>query len=1082
MSQLLETILSTQFFYSVFRVTTPILFASLGSLIAARAGVTNIGLEGCMLFSALAGVITSAITQSAFVGLLCAVLCGMLLSLVIAYFALELKTDIILAGTAINLFASGGTIFILYLFTGDRGVSTSLKSMILPSVDLPLIRNIPILGDIISGQNILTYLAFIAVAVIYVLLYRTKLGLRIRSVGENPSSAASVGIKVKRVQYIAMAICGILCGLGGAYMSMAYLPWFSKDMVAGRGFIALAAQTMGASMPVKTMFSALLFGVADTLSNSMQKFQIPGEFIQMIPYVSTIIGLCIYSRSKVTEGKKMKKRDSRALSILLAVVMVVSLLVPSSMSFAAESETTITILHTNDTHGAGAEVSKSAFSYAQIATLAQEITPRPILLDAGDIVEGGVFASETEGLFSINAMRMIGYDAVTLGNHEFNRFRSETISRLTDASGDGLLGKPIALVNANVTGAADLETLPAYTILEREGIRVGVFGLTTTSTKGTANPNYCKGLEFENSVAAAQRTVDAINALPAAEKPHVIVGLVHLGFEGSKNGSDDDFSNAVAANVDGIDLIIDGHAHQVMLGEGAEATNAQTVNGTKIVSTGSSLGNIGKVEITVTANGTVSSVVSSGYTAGEDAIEEEATVKAYLDRVVDSVNNKLGQTFASTEYTLYGGKYANGSTEAQICRRGETNLISLIADAKKYACEQVIADAGDALAEFELDGLSVVAMQCGGGVRNSISAGDITYRDVSNLYISGGTTGGGYYVKTKGSVVWEIVEWGLSCLIEQDAETGAIIADGNTHGRFPNFAGLRYSYDITQPGSTPTNWDGTGEMTMGSRVTGIWLDDGTEITKDSDQWLVLVTSEYEMSGGDNYYCLQNAKERGDLVVISENGPSYDVATVQYIEKLYNETGTVYYPLQSGRIMQTGGVYTKETFQSVITLKTTEETLAGQRVSMYANYGLAGGAAWESLGSYTTNQEGQITLSLKNGPQELKAVVEQDGVSYESVMYVDNYAGLLNSTHSFTLPEVAAEPEAPVETPAEAPVTPATPAEEKPTGEIAYVVVPGDNLTRIANRYGTTWQVLAKYNKLKNPNLIYPNQIILIPAA
>jgi simple sugar transport system permease protein len=307
MKVLFDVIFSTAFGYAILRVTTPILFAALGALVSDRAGVTNIGLEGIMLSSALAGVIVSALTGSAWIGLLAAVIVGILIGLFMAYFALNLKTDIILTGIAINLMASGGTIFVLYLVAHDKGISTSLNSKIMPSVALPLIKDIPVLGPILSGHNILTYFSLIAVLLVYILLYKTPLGLRIRAVGESPNAADSVGISVNKVRYIALGISGALAGFGGAYLSMGYVSWFSTNMTAGRGFIALAAEAMGRGMPLGTFLTSLLFGFADALSNSLQSLRIPAEFVQMIPYVATLLGLVIYATQEKSKIEKAKR-------------------------------------------------------------------------------------------------------------------------------------------------------------------------------------------------------------------------------------------------------------------------------------------------------------------------------------------------------------------------------------------------------------------------------------------------------------------------------------------------------------------------------------------------------------------------------------------------------------------------------------------------------------------------------------------------------------------------------------------------------------------------------------------------------
>jgi len=304
MENILRIICSTEFFYSIFRVTTPILLAALGAMITSRAGVVNIGLEGIMLFSALAGVVTSAWTQSAAVGLLAAILVGVLISALMAYVMLVLRSDITLTGFAVNALGSGCTVFLLYVICNDKGISSSLASKVLPKVNLPLIQDIPFVGKVLSGHNIMTYVAFLLIIVIYWLVNKPPLGLRIRAVGENPHAAESVGIKVTRIQLIAMLISGVLAGMAGAYMSMGYVSWFARDMMAGRGFIALAAQQLGQGTVVGSMLASLAFGAADSLANNLQALRLPSEFVQSIPYAVTIVGLVIYSASK-------KRREQR---------------------------------------------------------------------------------------------------------------------------------------------------------------------------------------------------------------------------------------------------------------------------------------------------------------------------------------------------------------------------------------------------------------------------------------------------------------------------------------------------------------------------------------------------------------------------------------------------------------------------------------------------------------------------------------------------------------------------------------------------------------------------------------------------
>lgn len=301
-----EIIFSADFLFVVLRVTTPILFAALAVTVAARSGIFNIAVEGMMLFSALVGVIFSAKFQNPWIGIIFALIIGAMLGLSLGFMVLKLKTDAILAGVAINLMASGGTIFLLYLVSGDRGVSSSLKSLPLPNITLPIIENIPFLGTVLSRHNILTYVVFLAVILVHILLYKTPLGLKIRAVGENPNSAESVGINVHKIQYIALALSGVLASFGGAFLSMGYLSWFTNGMTAGRGYIGLAANAMGGSTPIGGLIVSLVFGVADAMANVFQTgINVPYELVQMIPYITTIVGLAVYSYNRMKKRERM---------------------------------------------------------------------------------------------------------------------------------------------------------------------------------------------------------------------------------------------------------------------------------------------------------------------------------------------------------------------------------------------------------------------------------------------------------------------------------------------------------------------------------------------------------------------------------------------------------------------------------------------------------------------------------------------------------------------------------------------------------------------------------------------------------
>lgn len=311
MQQLFDIIFTTSFAYSILRVSTPLILAGMAALVSERAGVANIAIEGMMLISALTGVVVSAKTQSCFLGVSVGVIAGILVSLILAYFILQLKANNIMCGLAINAIAKGGTVFVLYLLTGSKGASTALNSTTVPKIDIPLIKDIPILGEIISGQSILTYLAIIMVALMHIFIFKTRMGIRISAVGENEKAVDSVGISVAKTRYIALLISGFFSGLAGVFLSMSYMSGFTANMTSGRGFIALAANSMGQNTPWGTLAAALIFGAADSAANYLQVLAVPAQFIQMIPYVTTILGITLYC---IYRGRKEKKLKMKMLS------------------------------------------------------------------------------------------------------------------------------------------------------------------------------------------------------------------------------------------------------------------------------------------------------------------------------------------------------------------------------------------------------------------------------------------------------------------------------------------------------------------------------------------------------------------------------------------------------------------------------------------------------------------------------------------------------------------------------------------------------------------------------------------------
>lgn len=291
----MSLLLDAKFWFSVLRSMTPVLLAALGACICRKAGLINIAHEGVMLITALAGVMGSAYTGSLFAGMLIGVGFGILIEMLMAYFTLVLKSDIVITSVAVNLAAVGGTVFVMYSAIGDRGVSAKLNSLKFPTVSIPFIKDIPVLGEIFSGHNILTYVSLILVIVVYIFLYKTPFGKKIRAVGQMPDAARSVGINIRKVQAISFFICGILVSLGGMFLSMGYMSLFTANMAAGRGYIALAASNMAGGHPIGAFAGALIYGFSSSLSNYMQNSRaIPLEGILAFPYLFIVTVYCIF--------------------------------------------------------------------------------------------------------------------------------------------------------------------------------------------------------------------------------------------------------------------------------------------------------------------------------------------------------------------------------------------------------------------------------------------------------------------------------------------------------------------------------------------------------------------------------------------------------------------------------------------------------------------------------------------------------------------------------------------------------------------------------------------------------------------
>jgi len=277
-------------FAAMLRYATPLLFAALGGVLSERSGVINIGLEGMMLMGAFWGVWGAEVTGSWVLGLLIGMASGVFLALIHAVFSISLRADQIVSGFSMNLLALGITGFFYVNIYGATGTPDNIPRT--PELSLPLIEDIPFFGDIFGNLNILIWLGLLTVFLLWLLLFRTPSGLRLRSVGENPLAAETAGLSPMRIRYRAVAGSGALAAIGGAYLSIGFVGSFTENMTAGRGYIGLAVMICGRWMPKGALVFALLFGFFTALAQRLPVFSpSAATLFQALPYVITLIAV-----------------------------------------------------------------------------------------------------------------------------------------------------------------------------------------------------------------------------------------------------------------------------------------------------------------------------------------------------------------------------------------------------------------------------------------------------------------------------------------------------------------------------------------------------------------------------------------------------------------------------------------------------------------------------------------------------------------------------------------------------------------------------------------------------------------------
>ncbi len=286
---------------STIRSTTPVLLAALGSAICSQVGVFNIALEGQMLIGSFTAIIINYLTGSVTLSVIGGVLSGALVGLIVAILQVKYKGADMVIGTSIYLLVGGITSILLTVILGVRGSFSSPKLVSLKNIEIPILKNIPVVSKLFQNLTIIDYLSYVIAFLVFIYLYRSVLGFRTRSVGINKEASESLGINATRIQMAMVVLSGALCGLGGVVLSIGQVTLFTENMTAGRGFIAMAAANMGQQHPILIIFSSLFFGASQAFGVAIQNI-IPSQITMSVPYIFTVIALAVF-------GFRRKKRN-----------------------------------------------------------------------------------------------------------------------------------------------------------------------------------------------------------------------------------------------------------------------------------------------------------------------------------------------------------------------------------------------------------------------------------------------------------------------------------------------------------------------------------------------------------------------------------------------------------------------------------------------------------------------------------------------------------------------------------------------------------------------------------------------------
>ena len=515
---------------------------------------------------------------------------------------------------------------------------------------------------------------------------------------------------------------------------------------------------------------------------------------------------------------------------------------PAQIINGAESSSEVVIYHTNDTHGYLAGDGESIIGIDQVAGL-KESTPDSILVDAGDATQGLPLASLTKGADIIELMNLAGYDLMTAGNHEFDFGTDQFLSNVK------LADFPILAANIYQDGQPLLQDVQegnngCHTIIERDGLQIGFFGITTTDTAGSTNPAGIAGLEFKDEIETAKNEIDHLES----EGADVIIAICHMG-DMDASCTSVDLANALTGEYqDKLDVLIDGHSHTI--------ENEET-NGVLIVQTGSGMTGVGKLTLTVSGD-EVSAEEQLLTPQDLTDITPDAAVAEQLTQIQDTQAELLNESVGTSETTLWAGQIG----VVAVTRLVETNYGDFTADAFRAAAESYVQTLGT-----DTD-LPIIAVENGGGIRAMSPNGNVTMGDLISAFPFSNTI---YMKKVTPAVLYDVMEVSGTTLDGQDKETGMLLQQTNSGG-FLQISGFTVVFDPD------------GEA--GQRVTSITLDGQSEPLdrEDTETQIIMASNNYIMSGGSDYTML------GELPKYGEAGG--ELETVQAYWESCLEDGTL----------------------------------------------------------------------------------------------------------------------------------------------------------------------------------------------